>query len=99
MGQVPSNRVIGGVRNTSSATQGALATGSRSKRQEGTDGRSEVCPSGEACFGARRRFKTKIESSHFRRATEDELPDLLRRIGSRQPRGVRRVNEAVLKTA
>jgi hypothetical protein len=27
------------------------------------------------------------------------LPDLLRRIGSRHPRAVRRVNEAVLKTA
>lgn len=40
-----------------------------------------------------------LQPSHFRRATEDELPDLWRRIGSRQPRGVRRVNEAVLKTA
>jgi hypothetical protein len=45
------------------------------------------------------RYKTKIEPSHFRRATEDELPEWLQRIGSRQPRGVRRVNEAVLRTA
>jgi hypothetical protein len=45
------------------------------------------------------RYKTTIEPSHFRRATEDQLPEWLRRTGSRQPRGIRRLNEAVLKTA
>jgi hypothetical protein len=45
------------------------------------------------------RYETRIEPSHFRRATEKELSEWLRKVGSRQPRGMRRVNEAVLRVA